>query len=331
MPVPLVYETRSRLIENIHFGDLVVVNHHGEIIFSAGNPETMTYLRSTAKPFQVIPLIQENIHQRFDFTPQEIAIACASHYADDIHIRTVSSMLRKISCSPEDLLCGITHPLTFDNTIRMARAGIPLSTLHSDCSGKHAAMLAYCKAKGLDLSTYTEVSHPLQQTILKVISRFSGLEMNKIHIGVDGCTVPSFAMPLSHLAVAFARFGSPVPELGDFSSSVRYIYQCMVHYPEMIAGENGFCTQFIRTGKGRWIGKVGAGGVYGVSLPDAHLGIAVKISDGDMSAIPPVILSVMQHLKIIGNDEIHSLQHFHRIPLTNDRGQLIGEKFCELP
>lgn len=331
MPVPLVEVVRSNLVESIHYGDLVAVDTKGNILYQAGDPHLKTYMRSTAKPFQAMPVVMDGISDYYGFTPKEIAIMCASHYAEPEHRATVQSILNKIGCTHQDLLCGTTTSLKLDYAFQLARDHVELNPLFSDCSGKHAGMLAYCKYHNLPIDQYTESSHPLQQRIKQVISDFSNIPPHQIHEGIDGCTVPSFGIPIYNMALAYAGLASPQNLSPEYQTAAETIVSAIVQHPFMISGTGGFCTALIQAGEQNIIGKIGAEAVYCVGIKSKGIGIALKISSGDMSVLSPVIVSLLEKLKLISKKQSEQLQAYKVIPIFHDRHELVGEKRAILP
>ncbi|MEO7506711.1 MAG: asparaginase, partial [Pyrinomonadaceae bacterium] len=185
--VPLVEIWRGPIIESRHRGHLVAVDGKGGTVASLGAPETVTYLRSSAKPFQMIPLLTSGAADRFGFTAPEIAVACASHNGEPIHTGTVAAMLGKIGLDESYLKCGVHEPFSAEVTRRLREAGEPPTVLHNNCSGKHTGFLALSLHLGAPLETYDHPDHPVQQLVLQTIADFSGAAVNEIELATDGC------------------------------------------------------------------------------------------------------------------------------------------------
>ncbi|RMG19833.1 MAG: asparaginase, partial [Methanobacteriota archaeon] len=312
-------------IESVHFGDAVVVDSDGAVIMQIGNPDQMTYMRSTTKPFQAIPVLMSGAFTQFGFTDQELAIACASHYAEDIHLRVVRNMLKKTGCSESDLKCGITPPLKLARAFELVRAGVDFSQIHSDCSGKHVGMLAACKASGWSPEDYTESGHPLQKQIKEIISAFTGIPSDQLITGTDGCTVPTFYLSVYSLARAYSRLVSPTNDVQKYMEYTQKIVQAMTAHPEMLSGSGGFCSTLTQVGQGRWIGKIGAEGVYAVGIREGGIGIGLKIANGSMEVIPPVIVEIMKRLGVLSSSDLHALKSFVNPVIKDDRGRPVGK------
>ena len=330
---PLVEVWRGPIIESLHRGHLVAVDSYGQTVAELGAPQTVTFFRSSGKPFQAIPLITSGAADRFGFTDQEIAIACGSHSGESIHVETVQSMLKKIGLDERALKCGVHEPFSAEAVRELAKKQQPPSVLQNNCSGKHAGMLAVAKHLGASIESYEERSHPVQELILQTISKFSGIPADQIVIGTDGCTAPVFGMAVRAMALMYARLVNPSD---DFEAAVkdagRRIVNAMIRFPEMVGGTNDrLDTEMMRAGNGRLISKIGAEGVYTVGvLPCADwpngMGLALKIEDGDdRRARPPAVIEALRQLGVLSESEMTALATYAPTPLTNRRGERVGE------
>src|SRR5436190_20228923 len=199
----LVEVWRGNIIESRHCGHLIAVDGNGADICSLGAPESVTYLRSSGKPFQALPVLVSGAADRFGFTEREVAIACGSHNGELIHVETVRSMLAKVGLDESSLKCGAHEPYSVDVARELIRKGESPTAIQNNCSGKHAAMLALAKHLGAPTETYDERSHPVQQLILKAVSDFSGVQIEDVAIGIDGCGVPVFGISVRAMAFMY--------------------------------------------------------------------------------------------------------------------------------
>jgi len=332
---PLVEYTRGGIVESVHAGALAVVDAHGRLIASYGDPGLVTFLRSSAKPFQTLPLIESGAAEAFALTRREIAITCASHHGLDMHVDTVASIQARIGAGESDLLCG-THPLTDPATIRrLILAGQPIPPNRHNCSGKHSGMLVQARHRDLPLADYVNPQHPVQQSILAAVAEVSGLPLDQVVVGVDGCSAPNFAIPLLNAALAFARLADPSRLPPRRANALRTIFYAMTAYPEMISGPGGFDTEVMRRRPGQLVSKGGAEGYQGLGIaagalrPDSPaLGVAFKIADGGERAKPVVALEVLRQLGLFNEADFDALAEFDygpRLTLHNWRGLAIGE------
>jgi L-asparaginase II len=330
--VSLIEVWRGPIVESRHRGHLLAVDGHGKVIASLGAPETVTYIRSSGKPFQAIPLITSGAAERFGFTEQEIAIACGSHSGEPQHVTTVSSMLSKIGLDTSALKCGTHEPFSADVARELARKQEPPNVLQNNCSGKHAGMLAVAKQVGAPTKTYDDRTNPVQQMIATTVSQFAGVPVDTIAMGTDGCGVPVFGISVQAMALMYARLVSPPT---DFDGSVREacerIVEAMINFPEMVGGvKDRLDTELIKAAQGRLISKIGAEGVYTVAvLPCKEwprgLGLALKIEDGDdRRARPPAVLEALRQLHVLRNN-VPALSSYSPTAILNRRGERVGE------
>src|SRR4051812_13133579 len=277
---------RGETLESVHRGHFVVMDGDKTVLSAAGDPETVTFFRSACKAFQALPLITSGGAEHFGFSEDEIALACASHSGEPIHVKVAASMLEKAGFSETDLRCGTHLPFSDTEAKRMLGTGERPTQLHNNCSGKHAAMLAFAKYIGADPKAYEVISNPIQQEILKNIAMFAELPVESISIGVDGCAVPNFAMPVSAMARCFANLINPIVFGDEVGAACKRIVSAMLMYPQLIGGTERLDTLLMEAAPGKIISKVGAEGVWlcGI-LPNEKypkgLAIALKIEDGD--------------------------------------------------
>lgn len=330
---PLVEVWRGPIIESLHRGHLIAVDSHGQTVAELGAPESVTFIRSSGKPFQAIPLITSGAADRFGFTEQEIAIACGSHSGEPIHVETVQSMLKKIALGEDALRCGVHEPFSVEVSRELARKQQSPNVLQNNCSGKHAGMLAVAKHLGAPIESYDEPSHPVQQLILQTVSKFAAIPVDQIVIGTDGCAAPVFGLPVRAMALMYARL---VNASTDFEPAVkdagRRIVNAMIQFPEMVGGsKDRLDTEMIRAGNGRLISKIGAEGVYTVGVLPCDdwpngLGLAIKVEDGDdKRARPPAVIEALRQLGVLRESEITALATYAPTPITNRRGERVGE------
>jgi L-asparaginase II len=325
-PVPLVEITRGEVVERVHHGHIVVIQKDKKIAYSLGNPYKKTYMRSSAKPVQVLPLLLSEGDRRFGFTDQEIAVMCASHYCEPLHIQTLESILNKTGLKESHLLCGPSYSLKFDYALELAAKHVQLNQLYNDCSGKHLGMLALCLHKNYSLENYISPEHPVQQEILDTFCDFCEVEKEEVGIAIDGCSAPVFALPLYNMALAYLKLTNPHFFGLDSKTieSCQKVFNVMNAHPEIISGTGGFCTALISGTNGKLIGKIGADGVYCVGIKDHNIGLAVKIEDGNMNALSTVVVEILANLGILTKKEKEKLEKFRVKDVTNDRKIVVG-------
>lgn len=308
---------RGDTVESVHYGHFVLVDTAGRTLLHGGDPETAIHLRSCAKPFQIIPLLESGAVEAFGFAEQELAVACASHNGAPRHVAAVEAMLAKAGLHAGLLQCGVHRPLGIDAGAPVADP--PYSALHNNCSGKHTAMLAGCKYLGLPLENYFDPAHPYQQKILQKISHYSALPEKDIGIAVDGCSAPEFVLPLKNLAHMYAQLAVGADRF------TRRIYEVMCRHPEMVAGEGRFDTALMQALRGKVVAKIGAEGVRCLAIRHPQpMGLVLKVADGAKRAVPPVVLQLLRHLRVFNENEFSALKPYAAPAIRNHRGMLVG-------
>ncbi|HEY3203381.1 MAG TPA: asparaginase [Thermoanaerobaculia bacterium] len=337
-PPVLARVYRGTRVESAHRGSVAVADEKGTILAGCGDASILIYTRSAAKPFQAMPLLLAGGEKRFDLGDREIALMCASHGGEPRHVRLAAQLLRRGGFSIRDLLCGAQSPMHDGSARELTRRGEPTTALHNNCSGKHAGMLLACRLLGLPHAHYTEPGHPLQRRIRALLARYAGIPEERITVAVDGCNLPVFRLPLSSLAVAYARLmAGRLPGEDRASSAARVrIVRAMARSPEMVAGAGRFTTEFIETGRGRWIGKEGAEGVYAVGFrPPGKgrpaTGIAFKIEDGSARPRDAVTLAILDRLGELPLPVRRELAPYAEPVLHNARGFEVGRIEAEAP
>jgi len=326
MSEALINVTRGPIVESIHRGDIAVVNSKGELLYSKGDPYKVTYTRSALKPIQALNVFLSGAEDKFHFTDDEISIMCASHYGEDFHRRTVENILDKLGLKIENLLCGATYSISSNYKTEQIANHLKLNPTNTDCSGKHAGMLAACKCKGYTLEDYNLPNHPVQMDIIKIIAEMCEIEENKIIIGIDGCTVPVHGMPLYNAALGIAKLSKPDKLEHNLKMACERIFNAMNNAPEMVSGTNGFCTELIKNTNGKLIGKLGAEGLYCIGIKEKGIGIAIKIEDGNYSrAITPTAMRCLEDLEVLNTVELESLSDFRVYNNLNNTGNVVGE------
>src|SRR6266478_9222409 len=330
---PLVEVRRGAITESRHRGHVVAAEPDGNIVYYLGDPANVTYLRSSAKPLQALPLLISGAAEHFGFTDQEVALACGSHSGEAIHTATVASMLSKIGLGPEALRCGTHEPFSPEVSRELRARGEKPNVLQNNCSGKHAGMLALALHLGAPTETYDEPANPVQLAIGKTISQFSAIPIEDIAIGTDGCGVPVFGITVKAMALMYARLVYPP---ADFDNEVRdacaRIVSAMTTYPELIGGSSDrLDTEIMRAAKGRLVSKVGAEGVYTVGILSCEdwpqgFGLALKIEDGDdHRARPPAVIEALRQLGVLAGDSLEVVSRYAFFPVRNRRGEVVGE------
>ena len=273
----LVEVTRGSLVESRHRGAIAVARADGELLLAIGDVTRPVYPRSAVKLLQAVPLVESGAAQAFGLDDAELAVACASHSGDRVHVETVRGLLAKAGIKESLLACGAHWPISESATRELLKAGKRPTPIHNNCSGKHAGMLATAVHLGLDPNGYERPNHPVQIAIARVLSETCGLALQPELMGVDGCSVPIYALPLAALAQGFARVASGE---GLSADAVRRLMQACFAAPVLVSGEGRFDTEIMRALAPSCFVKGGAEGVHCAALPELGLGVALKIDDG---------------------------------------------------
>lgn len=309
---------RGRLAESVHRGRVAARGADGADLYSVGDAGGYVYLRSSAKPFQALPLVFSGAADAFGISGEELAVACASHNAEARHLTAVRSILRKAGLSEADLQNGAHPPMHAPSAARLAATGESPRPIHGNCSGKHAGMLAVCQYAGWDPAGYRDPDGPLQKLVRRTVATLCGVEPEAIRLAGDGCGVPVFALPLEGLALGFARIAAGGAEgfPDDLREAVRRVRDAMRKNPHMVAGTGRFDTKLMQATD--LVCKGGAEGVFAAGSPGGW-GISLKISDGAGRAVAPTALAA------IGRMDVEVPPEMSRFPVHDLRGETVGE------
>ena len=323
---PLVVLTRSERTECVHYGYICVTDSNNKIIFNIGDPDYSIYLRSTAKPFQAIAVVHSGALEKFKISTAELSIICASHSAQDYHLSTVRSILRKIGLSEEYLQCGAAMPYNKDASDALIKNGEQPSQIHNGCSGKHAGMLAVCRYYGFPPEGYCLPEHPVQKLIHSIIAEMINVDPEQLVTGLDGCGIPTFMVTMKQAAFLYSQLAAGMNGSTQYRNSLETIKNAMAEYPEMISGDEEFCTELCSFTHGKVIGKVGADGVYCVAIPDRKLGFSIKVIDGNERGLHPSAMHLLKQLNVIDDEAYEKLRRWARPEIRNHKGELAGYK-----
>ncbi len=322
--VPLAIVSRGDATESVHYGSVAVVDDEGRLLFSAGDPEFLTTTRSALKPLQALPFVAGGGVERFGFSQPQVALMCASHSGEPRHVEAVADMLSRIDCVPEQLLCGVHPPLYYAAHDQTPPSGVKFSTLHHNCSGKHSGMLAYCRQCGLPTEDYVAFDHPLQQAIRTAVAQLAGVAETDLVAGVDGCSAPNYAVPLSRLAFAYARLAAG-REDARYGMAPAKLAEAMREHPGMVSGEKRNDLTLMRAGRGAWVTKVGAEGVQALGIRGKNWGIALKVADGNARGLHPATVAVLDQLGLLNDAQREELSAWREPAIRNYRGTVTGK------
>ena len=314
----LVHVTRGDQIESIHRGHIIVADSHGTIVYHVGNTDHTICLRSCGKPLQALPVITTGAADAFHLSPAELAVMSGSLSGQDFHVKAITSILDKIGLDESSLHCGIHRPSHRQTALKLQQDGEKPSPLHNNCAGKHVAMLTLCVYHGWPLEEYIAPGHPVQQLILDTVSSLTEVPVGKIGIGIDGCGVPVFFLPLVSLARAYARLTSRA------DPTICRLMEAVLSNPEMIAGSERICTDIMLTAGDKVFAKTGAEGGYAMSLMVKGWGVGIKIEDGNNRALYPVIVETLRQLQVLSGEDEKRLEAYHHPLIVNHRKEIVG-------
>ena len=314
---------RGKIIESRHEVSAVAIDEEGKTIFSAGNPDHITCIRSSLKPFQASASILSGATKSAGFNQEEIALMCASHNGEDVHVKTAKGMAKKLKLKASDYECGSHAP--YDTESRNKARASGFTPFHNNCSGKHSGMLALAKQLGVKTANYISYNHPVQKAIFKQLTKPTG--KNTFPYGIDGCSAPAPFLSLTEIAKLFQTLGTEkFPEL-------TIAYKAMAAHPYLVAGKDRFDTDFSSALNGRGICKAGGEAIRGIVLKTNKygiIGIAIKVLDGNQRAIEVATMAVLNHLNVLKDYEKEHLLQYKTTPLYNHRKIHIGDIKSEI-
>ena len=329
MSTTLAEVTRGELVESTHPGVVVVADVTGKLLACHGDSEHVAYFRSSAKPFQAVPLVESGAADAFGFTSEDLALACASHDATPAHQRGVARMLAKIGLDEDALRCGVAPPPDPQEAARITLGLKAQSQLQCECSGEHAGMLAACLHLGYPLQSYIEPDHPLQRCIRDIVAQALRLPEDDLVTGTDGCRIPTFAAPVRAFAVAYATLADPkqAPAKAGrkLAKSLDRLRDAMTAHPTLVGGEETLDSDIMALSEGRIVAKLGAEGLLCLAVPERGLGIAIAADDGSSRALGPAAVGVIEQLELAEPAIVDTLRERHAETVQTFGGEPVGE------
>ena len=321
----VLHYTRAGHVENIHRGDVAAVNCAGDVVSAVGNAHLPMFWRSAAKPFQALPFVKNGGIEKYNITEEELAVLVSSHSGEENHVALVRGILAKLGLDESVLDCGVLRPVNSKAYKKLLISGEPILAVHNQCSGKHSQIIALAMMLGVPYEGYTKPEHEAQKLIFKHVAMASKMPEDKLEIGIDGCGVPVFYLPLFNMALAYARLSTPNKGgWGDYEVSATRIRDAMSKYPQIVSGTGRIDLAVSEVTNGRIIAKIGSDAVYCLAVKDGDLGIAFKIEDGSYNAVTPMVIAVLKHLELLTKDEAAELDKKFPPVLKNHRGDVIG-------
>lgn len=320
----LVEALRGDIVESPHRGAIAIVDGDGRLFFTLGDIDRPVFPRSSVKAIQALPLVESGAADAFGFGAKELALACASHSGEIAHVELARAMLEKAGFEEGALECGAHWPSSQGATVALARSGGSPSVLHNNCSGKHAGFLCTCRHCGIAPEGYVGAGHPFQELVRRTMAEVTGAHHGADNRGTDGCSIPTYAVPLRSLALGFARMATGRGLGSERAVAAKRLLSACMEEPFYVAGTGRACTRLMEAAPGRIFAKVGAEGVYCAALEELGLGIAVKCWDGGSRAAEVIIAEVLAQLLEKDHNLSEKLGLMARPELRNWRGTLVG-------
>jgi L-asparaginase II len=320
----LVEVLRGALVESRHRGAVAVVDADGAAVLALGDGTQPVYPRSAVKPIQALPLIESGAADRYGFGDEDIALACASHGGEPAHVAVAARMLARAGLDAGALECGAHWPSHQPSSQALARSAAAPSALHNNCSGKHAGFLCVACAAGADHRGYVGPGHPVQREVRAALESLAGVGLSEDQCGIDGCAIPTWAVPLTALAHAFARFGTGRGLGQSRAKAAARIRAAIAAQPYYVAGTGRFCTEIMMRFRARVLVKTGAEGVFCGALPEQGLGIALKCDDGATRAAEVAMAATIARFLPLSDEERAGLEPRLRPVLRNWNGTTVG-------
>ncbi|MGH7606938.1 MAG: asparaginase, partial [Gemmatimonadales bacterium] len=320
---------RGDEIESFHSVVAAVVDADGRTVARHGDPSRRAWLRSSAKPIQLLPLVEEGLVERYGFSDEQLAVMAASHNAEPFHLEAVRGVLEKADLEEGMLRCGAHEPMSAAAAEDLRRRGEKPTPIHNNCSGKHAGMLAVCRAMGWPLDCYLDADHLLQRRIWTTLAELAGMAPEDIGRAVDGCGVVTFALPVEAMARAWSALAAADArrETGR-EKAIGRIFDAMAAHPALVAGTGRMDTDLMRTAGDRLVVKTGAEGVFCAALRagsgDEPQGLALKVVDGARRAQDPALMALLEQLGAVDPSADPALVAHARPQLTNRSGVVVG-------
>ena len=328
MPALLVEVTRGDRVESSHYGDIAVADPQGNLVASLGNPETWVCMRSMAKPIQALPLITTGAAQAFGFGSEELALFSGSLNGQDFQVAIVAKVLARLGLTAANLQCGIHAPSHRPTAQALVKSGQSPATVHNNCAGKHAAMLALCVHHGWPVEHYLDTQHPVQQLILQTIAEVTEVPVHQITVAIDGCGAPVFYVPLSRIAMAYAKFAGAAQgnlPAGPLTQAMATLTRACLDHPRLIAGDGRLCTDIMQALPNRVVAKTGAEGGYALALIHEGVGAAIKVSDGHARGLNSTAIETLAQLNVLTPEAAAALAAYHRPAIKNHRKEIVGQ------
>jgi L-asparaginase II len=321
----LVEVTRGPVVESRHRGIVALADSQGHVVAAAGNTATPVFPRSAVKPIQALPLVECGAADAFGYGPVELALACASHGGEPRHVAAVTKMLAAAGADASALECGPQWPANEDARIALARTGEKPGAIHNNCSGKHAGFIAVAQHRGWDVKGYVAPAHPVQELVRQALADITGAHLDESLRGVDGCSIPAYAIPPERLAQAFALLATGNGLSAGRAAAARRLVEACQSEPFYVAGTSRFCTEAMMVFGKRLVVKAGGEGVLCAGFPEQGVGAAVKCDDGAGRAAETMMAAIVVAVLKPSESDMERFRHRINPPVLSRNGIRVGE------
>jgi L-asparaginase II len=323
----LVELVRGEGVDHWHRACYAVMDAEGRIIEAQGDIANSVFPRSALKSLQVLSVIESGAADAYALSEEEIALCCASHSGEPVHVDIIKGWLDRLGLSADDLECGVHSPMGRDAAKTLYREGGHATALHNACSGKHSGFMTLALHLKAPVKGYTDYTHPAQRYIYKIVSEIIDLPLDNVIVAVDGCQVPVLSIPLRNLALGMARLINPAALRPPLAAACDRVVKAIQSHPYLIAGQRRFCTEFMQDIEGRAIVKMGAGGVFTAAIPDRNWGIALKMDDGSTQAAEVLLANLLHKFDCVPTEVA---QKWLRPSIKNWNKNTVGHWQCSL-
>ena len=316
---------RGGAVESVHRGSWCLVDGSGRVLDGVGAWDQPFFARSSTKALQAIPMFETGAASRFKLTDMEIALAVSSHNAEPCHVTTARGLLHRIGVGEDRLGCGPQPPGDPEARAVLISNNVAPGRIHNNCSGKHAGFLALTRHLDAEVASYLDFESASQSMIREAVSDFTGLAPEELGRAIDGCSAPTFRMPLSALGTAFARFTNPEGLSTERRRACQRIMNSVHRYPVLLAGRSRrLDTALVEVSGGRLFPKIGAEAVYVVGVHGKDRALAVKVDDGGLRGLHAVVVELLHRFGFLGGAEARALEAYRQHILRNWDGVEIG-------
>lgn len=324
------FVTRGKIIESLHKSKCLIKNFKKKTIFSTKNDNDLIYPRSAIKIFQAVPFIKSGAHEKYNLNQKQIAISCASHYGEPIHISVLEEWISKLKIKKKLLKCGTHNPLNKVSSNKLLLSGKRPNELHNNCAGKHLGMISGCLSNKMKTNGYLDIYHPYQKLIRNSLEHFSQFKIKKIQMGIDGCSAPQYALPLKNIADSMINLLKEYYGRNKYSYEIKILLKSIAKYPELTGSSSIYPSQLMKATKGKMFSKGGAEGVLLFAHKEKKLGGVIKVEDGNERALPSVANEIFKRLNILEKNELKYLSKWTNENIYNHAKEQIGQIYTEI-